>query len=524
MSEPRSLETKSTDIRITPAARMPYDPLIPDPHDHEVTISMREPAFFQPDGAWVGDIIPWQEDGRFHLFYLHEKRVDPKPGTPWHLVTTADLVHFDDRGEALAAGGVDSPDFNAYTGSIVRDDEGTHHLFYTGQNPRRLGGDGLPLQLVMHATSVDGMQTWQRHPEHTFGPPEYYETADWRDPFVFWDADEGIWRMLVAARHADGPERRRGLIAQCVSRDLESWQHVDPFWDPRRYIAHECPDVFRWGDWWYLVWSEFSESFTTRYRMSRSLHGPWLVPERDTLDGRAYYAAKSAERDGRRLFFGWIASREGDADDGPWQWAGTMSVIEARQNADGTLAFGFPPEFVASFDRPVAIDFTVPGEASAREFPLALDAPDGYRDVLSRDESPSVFYATVRFTIEPGTTEFGVLLRASEDGDASYVLRIEPKRGRLVFDRWPRRRHGDAQWEVSGDVPYVVELERPCRLDPGAHSLKIVVDGDLCVAVLDRDVSLSTRIYDRPAGRLGFFVGEGSAVVDSVTVRTRREG
>ena len=208
---------------------------------------MQQPVFFQPAGAWVGDVIPWQEHGEFSLFYLHEVRRSPKPGTPWHLVTTTDFVHFDDEGRALGAGDTDAPDFNAYTGSIVRDADGVHHLFYTGQNPRRLGPDGLPLQLVMHATSVDGMATWQRHPEHTFGAPAGYEPADWRDPFVFRDEEAGLWRMLVAARHVDGPERRRGVIAQCVSRDLVSWEPADPFWDPRRYITHECPEVFRLG-------------------------------------------------------------------------------------------------------------------------------------------------------------------------------------------------------------------------------------------------------------------------------------
>lgn len=314
---------------------------------------MSDHVFFQPDGAWVGDVIPFEEDGAIHLFYLHEVRTDPKPGMPWHrLRVRDDLVGLDDLGLAFPSGGPDAADFNVYTGSIVRDPDGTHHMFYTGQNPQRLGADGLALQLVMHATSTDDMATWQRHPELTFGATPGYETADWRDPFVFRDDEAGLWRMLVTARHAAGPERRRGVIAQCVSRDLTTWEPAEPFWDPHRYLAHECPEVFQWGDWWYLVYSEFSEAFTTRYRMARSPRGPWLVPEFDTLDGRAYYAAKSAALGDRRLFFGWIATREGELDDGPWQWAGTLSILEATQRADGTLAFHPTPELLASFAEP----------------------------------------------------------------------------------------------------------------------------------------------------------------------------
>lgn len=477
---------------------------------------MNRSVFFKPADGWVGDLIPFEKDGEFWLFYLHEVRADRKPGTSWNLVTTKDLVQFEDQGVSLHHGGEHDPDFNAYTGSIVCDESGIHHLFYTGQNPRNLGSDGAPLQLVMHATSTDGMKTWVKHQELTFGAPDGYESGDWRDPFVFRDEGAGQWRMLLAARHAGGPERRRGVIAQCVSPDLMTWEHTRPFWDPRRYITHECPDVFSWGDWWYMVYSEFSESFTTRYRMAKSPNGPWIVPDLDSIDGRAFYASKTAERDGRRFFFGWIASKEDNRDDGVWQWAGTMSVLEATQNPDGTLAFSFADELVESFWDEIPLTFN-------RELPATLTVPDGYAAVVSHQTLPPQFYAKLTLQIAPGTTECGLLLRSTADGDRSYVLRLEPKRGRLVFDRWPREITGDAQWHVSGDVPFEIELERPCDISPGEHTLEVAVDGDLCVAVLDRQVSLSTRIYDLPDGRIGVFAGEGSVTITELQIRKRTD-
>ncbi len=477
---------------------------------------MKRPVFFQPSDGWVGDLIPFEKDGEFWLFYLHEDRSDPKPGTSWNLVTTKDLTEFQDHGVSLQHGSATELDFNAYTGSIVLDGAGVHHLFYTGHNPENLGSDGVPLQLVMHATSADGMATWTKHPELTFGAPDGYESGDWRDPFVFRDESKNQWRMLLAARHSAGPERRRGVIAQCVSDDLMAWQYAEPFWDPRRYITHECPDVFAWGDWWYMVYSEFSESFTTRYRMAKSPDGPWTVPDRDSIDGRAFYASKSAARDGRRFFFGWIASKEGNSDQGPWQWAGTMAVLEARQNADGTLGFCFADELVDSFweDIPVSL---------ASGLPERLEVPDGYQAIVSAEDLPGQFYAKAVLDIGANTTECGLLLRSSDDGDQSYVLRLEPKRGRLVFDRWPRTITGNAQWHVSGDIPHSIELERPCDLSPGEHTLEVIVDGDLCVAVVDRQVALSTRIYDHSTGRIGVFAGEGSVTVTELEIRQRTD-
>lgn len=472
---------------------------------------MNQRGFYKPHDAWVGDVIPWAEDGVFHLFYLHESRRVPKEGMPWHRVVTENVVDFRETGEAIASGGPASADFNIYTGSIVRDEKGVHHAYYTGQNPAHTGADGLARQLVMHATSNDGMQTWARHAAETFGATDGYETADWRDPYVFWDEEAQLWRMLITARHAQGPARRRGVIAQCTSVDLKNWDAAPPFWDPRRYIAHECPEVFQWGDWWYLVYSEFSDAFTTRYRMARSLAGPWIVPEHDSLDGRAFYAAKSAARDGRRFFFGWIASREGGNDDGDWQWAGTLSVLEAEQRDNGTLAFHPAHELRDTFTEP--FHTTLSG--------AHLSAPDGYVDMLTQEDAPDAVRVVARFTVAENTSEFGVLLRASADGDKGYSLRLEPKRGRLVFDRWPRRATGTEQWQISGDVPHALELERPVALAPGEHELEVIVDGDICVATVDNATVLSTRLYDHPTGRIGVFVGEGEATITEFSVSTR---
>lgn len=471
------------------------------------------PAFFRPRDAWVGDVIPFERDGQFWLYYLFERREESPSGMPWHLVTTEDLVCYADRGLALATGtGPAAEDRNCYTGSIVRDEEGGHHLFYTAQNPEVLGDDGLPLQLVAHATSDNVMTTWTKHPAHTFGATRGYETSNWRDPFVFRHPD-GRWHMLLAARHLTGPERRRGVIARCVSDDLVTWEAAEPFWDPRRYITHECPEVFQWGQWWYLVYSEFSDRFVTRYRMARNPEGPWQVPTYDTLDGRAWYAAKSAARDGRRFFFGWIASRAGQCDDGPWQWAGTLSTLEAVQREEGTLAIRPPTELLDSFS-----------EDRSAQLGLAkgvLDAPDSYAATVSDHDTPRQFHTRVVLDVEEGTREFGLLVRCPDDGDTGYVLRLEPRASRMVLDRWPRRTIGEAQWQVSGDVPQVVELERPVDLPPGRHVLEAVVDDDLAVFTLDGAVTLSTPLYDHRRGRLGVFVGEGRIEVVEVNLSER---
>ena len=463
--------------------------------------------FFRPAPHWVGDVIPFAHDGVFHLWYLHEQRATPKPGTSWHLVTTADLVHYEDRGEALPHGGPDDADFNAYTGSVVTDDDGLHHLFYTGQNPSILSGDGRPLQIVMHATSTD-LQAWDKHPADSFGAPTGYDTADWRDPFVHRPVAGGPWEMILAARHAEGPDRRRGVVARLRSTDLRTWEPMAPLWDPRRFITQECPEVFRMGDWWYLLYSEFTDAFVTRYRMARSPEGPWTAPLHDSIDGRSFYAAKSAERDGRRILFGWIATREGGTDDGPWQWAGTLSTLEITQNPDGTLAFRIPDEVLALHRH----------RLDAGLDSRAIDALTSYDSIVGAVDLPGAFTARIDLELAPDTRSAGVLLRTDADGETGYCLRLEPGAGRMVLDRWPRRVSGTEQWQISGDVPHLLELERPADLTGAHHHLDIVMNDDIFVVGLDGQVALSTRVYDHSHGRIGIFATDGAVTVHDLAL------
>ena len=126
----------------------------------------------------------------------------------------------------------------------------------------------------MHATSTD-LVTWQKVPGDTFfAPVDGYEPHDWRDPFVFWNEEAGEFWMLLAARLKDGPSRRRGCTALCTSTDLRTWRVAEPLYAPGLYFTHECPDLFRMGDWWYLLFSEFTE----RASRATAWRGPSPVP------------------------------------------------------------------------------------------------------------------------------------------------------------------------------------------------------------------------------------------------------
>ena len=100
-------------------------------------------------------------------------------------------------------------------------------------------------------------------------------------------------------------------------------------------MTMECPEVFQMGGWWYLVFSTFSDRFTTHYRMARTLDGPWEIPDDDVFDTRADYAIKTAFDGQKRFAFGWIASKAGNNDYGLWEWAAPWSHMRLSRNRTG---------------------------------------------------------------------------------------------------------------------------------------------------------------------------------------------
>jgi beta-fructofuranosidase len=467
--------------------------------------------FYRPQGAWAADFIPFYDGGRFSLFYLHDWRSHSEhgEGTPWYQISTDDFVHFTECGEALPRGTPAEQDLYVFTGSVIKADE-QYHIFYTGHNPH-FRREGKPEQAVMHAVS-DNLLQWRKVSEDTFFAPEAdYEPHDWRDPFVFWNEEAGEYWMLLAARLKRGPSRRRGCTALCASKDLKQWQVRAPFWAPGLYFTHECPDLFRRGDWWYLIYSTFSERHVTHYRMSHPLQGPWQAPENDTFDGRAYYAAKSASNGQRRFLFGWTATRQGEKDNGSWQWGGNLVVHEIHQEADGTLSVSVPESIIQAFGRPIPFQFQPGlGHCAIGGGGVRVTSPEGFGCAVA-GATPERCKIETTLAFEPNTRGCGVMLRCSEDLGSGYYLRLEPGRNRLVFDSWPR----------PGDLPFMVELERPLEVAPGQRvTLQLVVDGTVCEVYAAGKIAMSARLYNLPAGQWGVFVNEGAAYFDDLGLST----
>ena len=472
--------------------------------------------FYKPKDGWVGDTIPFAHDGKFYIYYLHDERkgnTQDEYGyrTSWNLLITEDGVNVKDCKVVLPVGEYDDADYACYTGSVIEGNDGNFHMFYTAQNNYnpKYHRDGKPLQYVAHAISTD-LINWEKLPELTFGADErIYEPFDWRDPFVFYNEEEKCFDMLLAARLRGASEKNGGCVGLCRSYDLLHWEAKEPFYNPESYMTHECPDLFKLGNKWYLVYSTFSEKFVTHYRMSDKLSGPWTSPIEDTFDGRAFYAAKTAQVGDKRMAFAWVPTKRGESDFGQYEWGGNFIAHEINQTTDNKLTVKPAERLINMFNKEFVNEKLNKVEIENYEGEKSY-VIDGMKDTC-------MIEAVIEFS--EGVRSFGIGLRQDSALANGYYLRFEPFYNRIVADMWPRRIRGVNQWYVDGDKPFMVELERPFdykSLKDNKVHIRVVADGSIICLYVNDITALTMRAYNLNRTNWGFFVKDGSIRVSDI--------
>ena len=387
--------------------------------------------FTLQDNQYVADCMPFFHDGVFRLFYLvdqgHHTDLKGLGGHQWAQASSRDLVHWE-RHDGLSIAITHEREGSICTGSVFFHD-GTYYAFYA----TRMSDRGEHLSV---ATSRDGVHFEKTEPNPFASPPAGYHPFHYRDPHVFQDAD-GLFHLLVTAWIEQSPvPGRGGCLGHLVSKDLAHWEHREPFFAPSLPEPPECPEHFFWNGWYYLV---FSNSGQARYRMSRGALGPWTRPKVETLDGPAARVMKtaafpSAVNSGpdrganRRIGVAWLGTRQGNRDDGPFEFGGNALFREIIQYPDGTLGAKFPAEMVPRgvADLAIQIEPWGPGaEVDGRN--VRIDARHGLAVAACRGIAHN---ARLKIRVNPlsSLAGFGLRLRADQAGtfDSGYDLNFAP--------------------------------------------------------------------------------------------------
>ena len=133
-----------------------------------------------PQGEWFNDPNGLVfADGAWRLFVQHSAAASDFGEIGWARLSSADLLHWSRDGPVILPDSLGQ----AYSGSVVADD-GILTAYLTRH-------DGA-VQRQVSLTSEDAGASWRQG--EPFGP----EGRNVRDPFVFYCAATGDWRMLIA--------------------------------------------------------------------------------------------------------------------------------------------------------------------------------------------------------------------------------------------------------------------------------------------------------------------------------------
>ncbi|MCR5270650.1 MAG: DUF4975 domain-containing protein [Prevotella sp.] len=456
-------------------------------------------TYFKPALGRVGDPMPFydQKAGNFKVMYLQDYDDNAKYCFhPYWGVQTTDGCNYQSIGEVLAVGSNDyQQDAALGTGCCYyNESEGLYYIYYTGENP-----DCKDRQVVMRATSTD-FKTWTRDKLWQLHGPDYgYSAWDFRDPQIF-VADDGLYHMVISTAPSYGGDPK---FADFKSADMKNWEHVGQFnmvWER----MCECPDVFKMGDWWYLVFSEgqaVNWSRKMKYVKAKSweelkacLNDPKVWPDykEGVLDSRGFYAGKTASNGTDRYIWGWCPYRSGadiDAKNvnvgagGEPNWGGALVCHKIIQHEDGTISLGEVPAMAAKYNK---------------QQNLQVVASNGYDNSQLTGEGAYVmfnrlgYHNHISMTVktEGDADRFGISLVRSANAKKYYTMMVNPE-----ADGAKRKVNFEQEGEEGkGFIEAIDGYEVP-RPEDNTYQIDIYTDNSVCVMYINDNVCYTNRIY-----------------------------
>ena len=282
-----------------------------------VTGSFRyQPGWHPEENVFVGDCMPYVDDGRYHVLYLKDRRHHKSKwglgAHQWAHISTADFVTFDTHPMAVEI--TDPAEGSICTGSWIKSGD-THFLFYTIRM-----ADGSPAP-IRRSVSADGYH-FRKDETFSFTLSDKYDGPSARDPKIIRDAN-GLYHMLLTTSlSADN----RGCLAHLTSPDLTTWaEEPEPLYISDDATQPECPDYIEYGGRYYLIFSLHGKA---HYRFSDRPFDGWVTPDDDVIP--CHSVPKGAFWNAKLVFSG-FRSENG--------YAGSLEFRTAVANADGTLSF-----------------------------------------------------------------------------------------------------------------------------------------------------------------------------------------
>jgi hypothetical protein len=169
--------------------------------------------------------------------------------------------------------------------------------------------------------------------------------------------------------------------------------------------------------------------------MARDPLGPWLRPRVDTLDGPAARVMKTATFGNfRRIGAAWIGTREGNKQNGAWQFGGNVLLREIVRRTDGSLGAAFLPEmFSTSHQLPEPQFCPLTGGVETGPSSVKLGSWTG-QAAAECAGIPGRARITMHVKPQPDSAGFGLRLRGEAGFTSGVELNFAPLEGEVSLD------------------------------------------------------------------------------------------
>ena len=353
--------------------------------------------------AWVGDVATIYHNGRYHIFYLFDRRGHAsKLGRGGHYfehLSTADfktwvehepVVPIDHQWETLGTGTPFVYDgklclaYGLHTTRIYPREKTTLPMMWDYFNEYK------KTQVVDYTTISDFVPAGSTYSVSADGVSNFSKSHQLihpcENPSIFTDG-EGNLRML--ANYGARGEWSAASLA-------DGWTCVNESFPP----GGDCTFFFEWGGYDYII-GGFRQLFSRRHGEGNDGWWDQVAEGRDMYNGLSVPAV-SEIADGRRLLAGWVKTQN---------WGGVLAIHEMLQFPDGALGSKWMEEIVPATD--VAMEYSVEDDIRA--------------------ESPSFM---LTFEVEPQKAyqgRLGVTLRGdNEEKDCEWQLMFDRCRAQFA--------------------------------------------------------------------------------------------
>ena len=455
-------------------------------------------TYYNPAIGRCGDPMPFfdQKSGDFKVLYLQEYENNATYNFhPIWGVSTKDGANYESLGEVLPTG-TSSLEQDAALGTgccYYNDKDGLYYIYYTGHNVNCTN-----VEAVMRATSPD-FKTWTKDNTWMLKGDDYgYSSVDFRDPQIF-VAEDGLYHMVISSNLK---------FAEFKSSDMKNWEHVGPFnmiWD--RML--ECPDIFKMGDYWYLIYSEsFKASWSrkVKYMMATSWEGlkacfndPGANWPKDghegVLDSRAFYAGKTASNGTDRYIWGWCPFRTGATihdkninvgAGGEPNWSGALVCHKIIQHSDGTLTLGEVPAMASKYNQAQSINVVSSSGATLNGTSGTLSGNDSY---ILYNRLGSHNHISLTIKTSNNWDKFGISLVRGTDSEKYYTMVVNPE--------WEDGRKVNFEQEGSAGKGFIEGIDGYNFQRPSDNTYKIDIytDNSVMVMYINDICAYTNRIY-----------------------------